>query len=79
MPTSTRAGYSASSLLHPSLKKRTQKVVGYETPEVRFYCPDCIPTGLKARSTPIRANETTDWDISCEKCQETILEMEVED
>ena len=67
-----------SSILSTSARKRTNKVVGYQTPQGKVYCPECAnKRGAVASAVETyRASDTSDWTIVCESCEETILEAE---
>ena len=63
---------NASSLISPKL---LHKVVGYQTPQGKVYCKEC-GTKLKVEIQEVyHSDDLSDWCITCERCEETILEM----
>jgi hypothetical protein len=69
----------ASQIMSTALRRFQQKLVGYLTPHGRVFCPACANRrGVVAASDPYYADDWTDWSITCEDCQETILEPDDE-
>ncbi len=63
----------ASSILSQRLQ---HKVVGYETPQGRVYCKDCGNKLKVEKQETFYSDDRTDWSITCERCEDSILEPE---
>lgn len=75
---------SASSILHPSIKKairrQSHKITGYMTPQGRAYCAECATSSIKSSAVEtFYTDSLSDWNITCYDCSEDIVEREEED
>ncbi len=51
-------------------------VAGVLTPQGRVYCPECAQRLKVEVDHTYRVGDSTDWSITCERCEEGILEPE---
>lgn len=66
---------NASEILSSSLKRRIHKAVGICTPQGHTFCTECANRlHVQAQETYF-SDDTSDWSITCEKCEDTILEL----
>jgi hypothetical protein len=68
-----------SQILSPTLRRFSHQIVGYLTPQGRVFCPACATSkGAMGESEPYSADGWTDWSITCEQCEEILLEPDAE-